>query len=165
MADNAAKGIRCIKPGIKTIKVGVRQFIVLVFTILTTLATSIIIGLIAGIVIELLIQLISGAKIKYLFNSHVVVTSKEKSRHTLVVNGVLTFSNYLGLKKKLDQFTTNDHLQLDLSQAEYVDHTVMEHLYHLCEDYHRDGGDLDVIGTEKLKPLSTHPLSDRSLAV
>lgn len=148
----------------ETLKVGVGQLIVFVFTIIATLITDLIIGLAAGILMELLIQLISGAKIKYLFSSHVVISSKERNVHTLTVNGVLTFSNYLALKKKLDHFTTKDRLQLDLSRIEYVDHTVMEHLHHLGEDYHRDGGELKVVGTEKLKPMSSHPLSDRLMS-
>jgi MFS superfamily sulfate permease-like transporter len=147
----------------ETLKVGVGQLVVFVFTIAATLTTDLIIGLAAGILMELLIQLISGAKMKYLFSSNVEVSSKERNGHTLTINGVLTFSNYLGLKKKLDQFTTKDRLQLDLSRAEYVDHTVMEHLHHLGEDYHSEGGELKVVGAEKLKPMSAHPLSDRSV--
>jgi anti-anti-sigma regulatory factor len=157
-------GYRLASPNVfkETLNVGKGQLLVFVFTIIVTLATDLIIGLVAGIAMELLLQVIGGAKIKYLFSSNVKVSSKDRNEHVLTVNGVLTFTNYLGLKKKLDLFTTKDRLQLDLSKTEYVDHTVMEHLHHLGEDYHRDGGDLKVIGTERLKPLSAHPLSDRS---
>ncbi|HSZ72384.1 MAG TPA: SulP family inorganic anion transporter, partial [Cytophagaceae bacterium] len=147
----------------ETLNVGKGQLLVFVFTIVVTLATDLIIGIASGIVMELFLQVLNGAKIKYLFNTIVTITSKDKNEHKLAVKGVLTFSNYLGLKKKLDQFTTKDRLQLDLSQVEYVDHTVMEHLHHLGEDYHRDGGDLKIIGTENLQPVSAHPLSDRIL--
>ncbi|MDB5256565.1 MAG: sulfate transporter [Chitinophagaceae bacterium] len=159
-------GYRLASPKVfrETLKVGIGQLIVFVFTILVTLATELIIGIVAGIAMELLIQLVNGVKVNYLFSSDVTISSKDKNEHTLSVNGVLTFSNYLGLKKKLDQFTLNDRLQLDLSHVEYVDHTVMEHLHHLGEDYHRAGGELKVIGTERLKPMSAHPLSDRSLS-
>lgn len=159
-------GYRLASPKVfkETLKVGVGQLIVFVFTIVITLATDLIIGIVAGIAMELLIQLFHGAKIKYLFSSNVTVSSKDKNGHVLAVHGVLSFTNYLSLKKKLDQFTTKDRLQLDLTYVEYVDHTVMEHLHHLGEDYHRDGGELKVIGTDKLKPLSAHPLSDRSLS-
>ncbi|MDF2456148.1 MAG: sulfate transporter [Cytophagaceae bacterium] len=159
-------GYRLASPKVfkETLKVGVGQLIVFVFTIIVTLATDLIVGIVAGILMELFIQLFNGAKIKYLFSSHVIVSSKDKNEHVLAVNGVLTFTNYLSLKKKLDQFTTKDRLQLDLSHVEYVDHTVMEHLHHLGEDYHRDGGELKVVGADKLKPMSAHPLSDRSLS-
>ncbi len=159
-------GYRLASPKVfkETLKVGVGQLIVFVFTILVTLATELIIGIVAGIAMELLIQLINGVKVKDLFSSDVTVFSKDKKEHILSVNGVLTFSNYLGLKKKLDLFTLEDRLQLDLSQVQYVDHTVMEHLHHLGEDYHRAGGELKVIGVERLKPMSAHPLSDRSLS-
>ncbi|MBC7486200.1 MAG: SulP family inorganic anion transporter [Cytophagaceae bacterium] len=158
-------GYRLASPKVfrETLKVGVGQLVVFVFTILVTLASDLVMGIVAGIAMELFIQLMSGAKFNYLISSHVIISSKAQNEHTLSVNGVLTFTNYLGLKKKLEQFTYKDRLQLDLSQVEYVDHTVMEHLHHLGEDYHRAGGELKVVGAEKLKPMSAHPLSDRSL--
>ena len=158
-------GYRLASPKVfkETLHVGKGQLIVFVSTIIITLATDLIIGIAAGIAMELVLQLINGAKVKYLFSSDVAIHSKDKNEYTLVVKGVLTFTNYLGLKKKLDQFTTKDRLQLDLSHVEYVDHTVMEHLHHLGEDYHRDGGELKVMGVEKLKPMSSHPLADRAL--
>ncbi|MDB5273537.1 MAG: putative sulfate transporter, SulP family [Chitinophagaceae bacterium] len=158
-------GYRLASPKVfkETLNVGKGQLTVFVFTMLVTLFTDLIIGIAAGIAMELFLQLMNGAKIQYLFSSNVSVHSKDKNEHTLTVNGVLTFSNYLGLKKKLDQFTTKDRLQLDLSNVEYMDHTVMEHLHHLGEDYHRDGGELKVVGADKLIPMSAHPLADRSL--
>ncbi len=159
-------GYRLASPKVfkETWSVSKSQFIVFVTTIIVTLATDLIIGIVSGIVTSIIFQVINGAKVKYLFRSYVEVYSKDKHEHTLSVRGILTFTNYLGLKKKLDQFTTKDRLQLDLSGVEYVDHTVMEHLHHLGEDYQRDGGQLRVTGADRLVPLSNHPLSDRGLS-
>lgn len=159
-------GYRLASPKVfkETWSVSRSQFVVFVATIIVTLATDLIIGIVAGIATSILFQVINGAKVKYLFRSYVDVHSKDKNEHTLSVSGILTFTNYLGLKKKLDQFTRRDRLQLDLSRVEYVDHTVMEHLHHLGEDYQREGGQLRVMGAERLVPLSNHPLSDRALS-
>ena len=147
----------------ETLNVGKGQLLVFVTTIFVVLATDIIIGIVAGIMMSLLLQVINGAKFKHLFRSRVEIISKDKNEHTLVVSGILTFTNYLGLKKKLDNFTTKQRLLLDLSLVEYVDHSVMEHLHNLGEDYHREGGELKIIGSDKLVPMSPHPLSDRVL--
>jgi hypothetical protein len=50
---------------------------------------------------------------------------------------------------------------LDLSNCYFVDHTVIETLYHLVDDYSNDGGSLTILGLEELKPVgkSTHHLS------
>jgi ABC-type transporter Mla MlaB component len=159
-------GYRLASPKVfkETLNVGKGQLLVFVTTIIVTLATDLIIGIVAGILMSILLQVLNGAKIKHLFRSKVEVISKDKNEHTLVVSGILTFTNYLGLKKKLDNFTTKDHLKLDLSLVEYVDHTVMEHLHHLGEDYHSEGGELKVVGADKLVPMSSHPLSDRALS-
>ncbi|MBX9696848.1 MAG: STAS domain-containing protein, partial [Alphaproteobacteria bacterium] len=159
-------GYRLASPKVfkETLSVSKSQFVVFVSTIVVTLATDLIIGIVAGIFTSIMFQIINGAKVKYLFRSNVEVHSKEKNEYTLSIKGILTFTNYLGLKKKLDQFTTKDSLLLDLSQVEYVDHTVMEHLHHLGEDYHRDGGQLKISGADRLIPLSSHPLSDRALS-
>jgi len=157
-------GYRLASPKVfkETLNVGKGQFVVFVTTIIVTLSTDLIIGIVAGIAMSLIFQVINGAKMKYLFRSNLELVSNGKNDYTVFVKGILTFTNYLGLKRKLQELTLKDRVVLDFTQVEYVDHTVMEHLHHLGGDFSRDGGELKVIGAEKLKPLSSHPLSDRA---
>ena len=159
-------GYRLASPKVfkETLSVSKGQFVVFVTTIIVTLATDLIIGIVAGIAMSLVFQVINGAKVKHLFRSKLELVSNGKNDYTILVKGILTFTNYLGLKRKLQELTLKDRIVLDFSQVEYIDHTVMEHLHYLGGDFRRDGGELKVVGAEKLKPLSTHPLSDRALA-
>jgi MFS superfamily sulfate permease-like transporter len=158
-------GYRLASPQVfkETLKVGKGQLLVFLTTIAVTLATELIIGMVAGILMSMLVEMMNGVKWNDLFRLQVDVYSKEKNEHTLSLKGVLTFTNYLRLKKKMDTYTTKDRLLLDLSHVQYVDHTVMEHLHQLKEDFRRDGGLLRITGADQLQPLSSHPLADRVL--
>jgi len=69
----------------------------------------------------------------------------------------------LGIKKHVDAVKKTDHLLLDLSQCNVVDHTVMDNIIHLRNDFENGGGALEVVGLELLKPTSksNHDLSTR----
>ena len=71
------------------------------------------------------------------------------------------FSNYLKLSRKLASLDGHATVVLDLGDTRFVDHTVMEKLHHLREDWERDGRELRVIGLEEHEALSSHPLAAR----
>jgi MFS superfamily sulfate permease-like transporter len=158
-------GYRLASPKVfaEILKVGKDQFAVFLLTIIVTLATDLLVGIFAGILIEYILQLYAGAKLKYVFSSQVNEVENENNQTLIKVTGVVTFSNYLGLKNKISQHHLSEQLILDFAEVEFIDHTVMEHLHLLGEDFNNAGGKLKIINREKLVPTSSHPLSNRIL--
>ena len=50
---------------------------------------------------------------------------------------------------------------VDLGETRLVDHTVMEKLHHLQDEWERDGRRLELIGLDAHETLSAHPLAAR----
>jgi MFS superfamily sulfate permease-like transporter len=159
-------GYRLASPKVfkETYKVGKEQLAIFVVTIIVTLLEGLLEGIFAGILVKFLLHIYSGAPLRSLFSSKVKVVKGKDDVYTLSLTDAAIFSNYLGFKRVLDKIPAGNHIVLDFSNVKIVDHTVMEHLHHYGEDYHRSGGDMVIKGMEKLKPWSDHPLSYRVLA-
>jgi MFS superfamily sulfate permease-like transporter len=77
------------------------------------------------------------------------------------VDGAAFFANFLSLKSELAVLPDRKKLVFDLSEAETIDHTVMEFIHHYCEDYERRGGHCEIHGLHLHKASSAHPLAAR----
>jgi hypothetical protein len=71
------------------------------------------------------------------------------------------FSNFILLKKSLDRLPRQSHVIVDFSDAQLVDHTVMENLHHYMEDFNHGGGRFEITGFEHHRKFSSHQLSAR----
>lgn len=139
-------------------KIGPEQLIVFCVTIIVTLMTDLLVGIGVGILVKLVTQYILGVPLKSTFKAFV----KEGS-NTITITGAAVFSNWLGIKKYLDKHDFNEHLTLDLSQCNVVDHTVMDNIIHLKHDFENGDGLLEVVGLDTLTSMSksNHELSTR----
>ena len=139
-------------------KIGPEQLIVFCTTIAVTIMTDLLVGIGVGIIVKLITQFILGVPLKSTFKAHV-----KETQGRITVSGAAVFSNWLGIKKHVDAVKKTDHLLLDLSQCNVVDHTVMDNIIHLRNDFENGGGALEVVGLELLKPTSksNHDLSTR----
>lgn len=137
-------------------KIGADQIAVFSITIVFTLATDLLIGIAAGILLKMILHLSRGVSFKSLFNA--------KSRMdgaTIIVNGAAVFSNFIKVKNQILSFKMTDHIILDVRACMLVDHTVIETLHHLKDDFETEGGSLTILGIEEFRPAgkSKHPLS------
>ncbi len=159
-------GFRLASPSefVRTFKVGSDQFIVFIGTIIATLATDLLIGISVGIGMEILFHLWHGAPVRGLFSSD-VSTVTEPDGITVVVRKSALFTNWLGLRKLIVQ-AANGHqnVKIDLSQTRLVDHSVMEKLHELENEFAANGKHLHVIGLDDHTPLSNHPLAARKIS-
>ncbi|NBU02995.1 MAG: SulP family inorganic anion transporter [Bacteroidetes bacterium] len=139
-------------------KIGPEQLIVFCTTIAVTIMTDLLVGIGVGIIVKLITQFVLGVPLKSTFKAHV-----KETQGRIAVSGAAVFSNWLGIKKHVDAVKKTDHLLLDLSQCNVVDHTVMDNIIHLRNDFENGGGALEVVGLELLKPTSksNHDLSTR----
>jgi MFS superfamily sulfate permease-like transporter len=139
-------------------KIGVDQIAVFIITIIFTLATDLLIGIAAGIVLKLLLHLGRGVKFRSLFSAKSQIVG-----NTITVYNAAVFSNFIKVKNKIHSFKFTDDVILDLSDCIFIDHSVIETLYHIKNDFSTEGGSLTILGIEELKNVgsSTHHLAAR----
>ncbi|MEQ1745107.1 MAG: hypothetical protein ABMA02_06770 [Saprospiraceae bacterium] len=129
-------------------------------TIFFTLYEDLLVGIFAGMALNTLIHLFNGAPVKGLFRSPASV-SFEDSIYLVEVEKSALFTNWLGLKSKLEAIPQGMHVTIDLSKTHLVDHSVMENLHHFEHDYILSGGHVKIVGLDEHKPLSGHKLAAR----
>jgi MFS superfamily sulfate permease-like transporter len=156
-------GYRLASPKVfkETYHVGKEQLLIFITTLIITLATDLIIGIFSGILVKFIIHIVAGAPLKSIFKSNININKEADDNYIFQIKDAAIFSNYLGLKNKLDSIPSGSKITLDFSKAKLVDHTVMEHLHHFEEDYTRTGGEFGIKGLEKFNSWSSHPLSYR----
>ncbi len=137
-------------------KIGPDQLVVFITTIFVTLSTDLLVGIAAGIIIKLILHVLRGVPFGSLFKAEI-----EVNNYSIKVKGAMVFSNYLGLQKVISRFDQSMNLNLDLTNCNFIDHSVMESLHHLEEDFKASGGYLNIIGLSDFINLhgSKHQLS------
>lgn len=137
-------------------KIGADQIVVFVITVIVTLATDLLIGIGAGIVLKLILHIFREVPIKRLFSVKMTV-----SDHMISLEDAAIFSNFIPVKKQILKFPYSSNVTLDVTKCKFVDHTVIETLHHLKDDFESEGGELKILGIEELKPVgnSKHHLA------
>ncbi|MBS4050026.1 MAG: SulP family inorganic anion transporter [Methylomonas sp.] len=145
----------------KTLAVGLDNFAVFVITIIGVLATDLLIGVAIGIVAELLIHLARGLKPNHIFSIAYHVDRTAADTYHIAVSGSAVFSNFISLKSLLADFPKQKKVYFDLSEAELIDHTVMEFIHHFTEEYNHAGGQCEIVGLDGHETFSDHHLAAR----
>lgn len=137
-------------------KIGTDELVVFVTTIFVTLLTDLLVGIGAGILIKLILHVLRGVPFGSLFKAKI-----EVNKDSIKVKGAMVFSNYLGLQKVISRFDQSMNLNLDLTNCNIIDHSVIESLHLLEEDFKSSGGYLNIIGLKDFNNLhgSKHQLS------
>lgn len=144
----------------KTYKIGKEQLLIFVVTIVVTLATDLLIGIGVGIATKLIVHLANGLPLRYMFKPLFSVNQREETGEYIVdVYHSAVFSNYIKLKKSLDALPRKAHIIVDFSNANLIDHTVMENLHQYEHDYEHEGGTFALIGLENHTKFSAHDLA------
>jgi MFS superfamily sulfate permease-like transporter len=145
----------------KVWEVGLDNFLVFVSTIVGVLATDLLVGVGIGILIKLLIHLFRGLKLSNAFSLAYHVNQTDADTYHITVSGAAVFSNFMSLKSIMTSMPAKKTLFFDLSEAELIDHTVMESIHHFSEDYIHDGGKCSIVGLDEHVPFSDHHLAGR----
>jgi len=143
-----------------TLKIGRDQFAVFLITIFFTLYEDLLVGIASGIILEIVLHLINGASLKSLFSPSMKV-SEEGSNLLVKVSGTPVFTNFIALKKRLENLPKGRKISLDFSSAHLIDHTVMEGVHHFELDYAESGGSVNVTGLDGHSPYSEHSFAAR----
>ncbi len=145
----------------KTLNIGVEQLALFMLTIIAVLATDLLVGVAIGIIAKMAIHLIRGVSFRTLFKTFYEIKRVDSESYCVKVKGSVIFSNFLGLKSTLSEMEARKTLYFDLSDVDFIDHTVMEFIHDFCKDYKRRGGDCEISGLDQHKAFSNHPLAAR----
>lgn len=157
-------GIKLAHPKefIHTFNIGKEQLSIFLITIFFTLYEDLLVGIGAGIALKIIIHLINGLPISSLFKAPTLV-SFEGDEYLVEIDKSAVFTNYLGIKSKLDAIPSGFNVTIDLKNTKLVDHSVMENLHHFEHDYVENGGTVKIIGLDDHKPVSAHKLAARKV--
>lgn len=152
------------KEFVNTYKIGKEQLSIFLTTLLVTLATDLLLGIGAGILLKMIIHFANGLPLKYLFKPLFTVNfDEEKEEYTVFVHHSAVFSNYINLKKSLDTLPKGKSIRIDFTNANLIDHTVMENLHQYQHEYQHGRGKFALCGMSHLQQRSDHHLSGRKL--
>ncbi len=141
--------------------IGWGQFVVFIITIGGVLATDLLIGVAIGMLAEFLMHVLRSVNWSEVLRLYFRVDDLGNGVYRISVDGAAFFANFLSLKSELAVLPERKKLIFDLSEAETIDHTVMEFIHHYCEDYRRRGGQCEIHGLHRHKASSPHPLAAR----
>lgn len=155
-------GIKLAHPKefINTFRIGKEQLAIFLVTIFFTLFEDLLVGIAAGILLKMVFHILRGTPISSMFKAPTQV-SFEGNEYLVEIDKAAIFSNFLGIKQKLDEIPAGFHVTIDLKNTKLVDHSVMENLHHFQHDYEATGGKVEIIGLDKHKPASDHHLAAR----
>ncbi|MEZ5046332.1 MAG: SulP family inorganic anion transporter [Chitinophagaceae bacterium] len=155
-------GIKLAHPKefIHIFRIGKEQLAIFLVTIFFTLYEDLLVGIAAGILLKIIIHLINGAPFRSLFRVPSSVSFNENDYYVEIEKSAL-FTNFLGIKSRLEAIPAGMNVTIDLSNTKLVDHSVMENIQHFEHDYTLHGGSVRIIGLENHRALSKHELAAR----
>ncbi|QXP84867.1 SulP family inorganic anion transporter [Methylococcus sp. Mc7] len=145
----------------KTMDIGWEQLTLFVITIFGVLATDLLIGVAIGILAKLVIHMLRGVHPKHLLKISYRVEERPAGTFVIHIDGSAIFSNFIALKSEVADLPVGKTVIFDLSDADFIDHTVMEFIDHFRHDYAQRGGRCEIRGLESHVPYSNHPLAAR----
>lgn len=159
-------GIRLAHPKefIHAFQIGKEQLLIFVITILFTLGVDLLVGIAAGMLTEIIINLINGKPLSVIFKTPTEVSFTEE-KYLVKISHAAVFTNFMGIKRKLESIPAQFEVEIDLEDTQLVDHSVMENLNHFKHDYEEQGGKVTIKGLHNHEPLSKHKLSARKKKV
>lgn len=145
----------------KTLSIGFGHFLVFVVTLISILLTDLLLGVLIGIACELALHGLRGLKPSQIFQAAYHIDEQEPGVFHVLVHGAAVFSNFIALKSMTGTLPKGKQVIFDLSEANLIDSTVLEFIYHFRTEYRREGGNCEIAGLHKHHAVAKHPLSVR----
>lgn len=158
-------GFRLTHPAefVAVYKIGKEQLLIFFATLIGVLATDLLWGIVIGIAVKLIIHWYNGAPLSSIVWPNYSMKDDHPDMVLVRPEHAMIFSNWLPIRRHLIQVGVRQHksVQLDLSKTILIDHSVMEKLHELQEDFEREGLTLEVVGMDEHQPFSSHPYAGR----
>jgi MFS superfamily sulfate permease-like transporter len=142
-------------------KVGPEQLLIFSATLFGVLATDLLIGVGIGIAVKLALHCYHGVSVQSFVSPGLETDEPDEFTTRIRVRNAAVFSTWVALRKQILGIDAERAVILDLSPTRFVDHTVMEKLHDLQQDFLHEGRYLLVVGLKEHLSLSSHPQSAR----
>lgn len=145
--------------------IGREQLVVFVATIFGILATDLLVGIFIGIGVKLLIHYINGVPVSSLFKPFLTIEEIDEKTCLIKAERSAVFSNWILMRRQIYNYglLRDNNLVIDMSGCKLVDHTVLDKLAALANDFRDKGLSLEITGLDNHHALSEHPHATRRL--
>lgn len=145
----------------RTLDLGKEQLALFVITLLGVLASGLLTGVALGILAKLLFHIGRGVSLRGLLSISYHLESQAGNAWIVRVSGAAIFSNFLSLKSEMAALPSGGRITFDLSEAELIDHTVMDFIHQYRNDYNTRGGHCEIQGLGQHTAYGVHDLAAR----
>jgi MFS superfamily sulfate permease-like transporter len=144
-------------------KIGRDQLAIFLVTLISVLLTDLLIGIAIGVAAKLVIHLLNGLPLRSVLMPYLEVIDLGDRQVLICARESAVFSNFIPFRRQIEQIGLDgrNHVTLDLSETQLVDHSVMEQLHELQDTFERQGLTLQITGLESHQQLSEHPMAAR----
>lgn len=144
-------------------RIGKEQLAIFVTTMIMVLATDLLIGVAAGILLKIIIHLSNGVPLRTLFKPYIEVQPVDRQTSRIVAHESAVFSNWIPFRQQIEQIglVQKRNLIVDLSNTRLVDHSVMEKMEEMQQEFIQEGLTLEIQGLDTLRPFSKDALAAR----
>ncbi len=140
-------------------ELGADQLFLFLSTMIMTLATDLLIGVATGLALKILLHLVRGMPLRALLRAEFGVQKTERELW-IVARDAATFRSLMPMRRVLAELPPQiERVVIDLRGAKLVDHTFLERLEQMSEEW--EGAKLELLGLEQFKAASQHPMAAR----
>ena len=143
--------------------VGREQLVVFVTTLIAVLATDLLVGIGIGIGVKILIHLVNGVPLSSLIKPYLEVTDEDDATCRIRAHQSAVFTNWIPFRREIENigFVQHKNVIVDLSDTKLVDHSVMDKLAAMRQDFAQRGLSLEITGLDTHRQLSRHERAAR----
>lgn len=144
-------------------RIGKEQLAIFATTLIVVLATDLLIGVAAGIVLKMVIHVGNGVPLKSLFKPYIEVQEVDAQTSLILARESAVFSNWIPFRYQIEQIglVQKRNLIIDVSDTKLIDHSVMEKLEEMEQNFKQEGLTFEVRGLDSLQPLANNAFAAR----
>jgi MFS superfamily sulfate permease-like transporter len=158
-------GFRLASPRefVNVYKIGREQLVIFGATLAGVLFTDLLVGVLVGLGVKLSIHLANGLPLRSMFKPFLEVSTLDESTVQIDARGSAVFTNWIPFRRQIVQLGLEQgtSVVVNLEGTRLVDHSVMEGLHELQQEFEQAGLVLDIVGLDEHRPLSRHPFATR----
>lgn len=160
-------GFRLASPSefLNVYRVGKEQLVIFVTTLIAVLATDLLIGIGIGIATKFVIHYLNGVSPRSWFVPELDIHQDSADHVWVRASQSAVFSNWISFRRQLvgASLAHGKNCTLDFTKTHLIDHSVMENLHELEDEFQRSGVKLNIIGLDHHRAMSEHPMAARIL--
>jgi MFS superfamily sulfate permease-like transporter len=143
-------------------EVGRDQLALFLTTLVVTLATDLLVGVAVGLLLKVAMHAYRGVGVKNLVSPRLTI-AYQPGEMLLEVHGAAVFSTLLKVRKAVEERPDETRIVVvDLSDADFVDHTFIRNLQSLAQEW--KDVELSLEGLDVFQGCTDHPLASRRKA-